>query len=110
MLFFIGIIAMIGGWIAIVPLLIIPLVLIVAAAVQPFIKKYSSLGAGLQKGKMGTLLELLNNVEAVRTVAGGGFLEERWKKTVDSSSNILIKARTVNNIATTFSQSALLLH
>tara|TARA_B110000444_G_scaffold65045_1_gene60902 strand:- start:433 stop:2142 length:1710 start_codon:yes stop_codon:yes gene_type:complete len=107
MLFFIGIIAMIGGWIAIVPLLIIPLVLIVAAAVQPFIKKYSSLGAGLQKGKMGTLLELLNNVEAVRTVAGGGFLEERWKKTVDSSSNILIKARTVNNIATTFSQSAL---
>ena len=107
MFFFIGVIAMIGGWIALVPLLIVPLVLIVAAAVQPFIKKYSTLTTGLQKGKMGTLLELLNNVEAVRTVAGGGFLEKRWNKTIDSSSSTLIKARTVNNIATTFSQSAL---
>ena len=42
MLFFIGIIAKIGGKIAIVPLLIVPLVIVVAAGVQPLIKKYHS--------------------------------------------------------------------
>lgn len=107
MILFLGIIASIGGWLAIVPILIVPLVIIVAASVQPLIKKYSKVTSGLQKNKMSTLLELLNNVEAVRTVAGGGFLEKRWKETVNSSSIQMIKARTINNIATIFSQSAL---
>ena len=107
MFLFIGVIALIGGWLAIVPLLIVPLVLIVAWAVQPFIKKYSKINSGHQKGKMATLLELLNNVETVRTVAGGGFLEKRWNETIQATSSTGIKARTINNIATTFSQSAL---
>jgi ATP-binding cassette, subfamily C, bacterial LapB len=107
MILFLGIIASIGGWLAIVPILIVPLVIIVASAVQPMIKKYSKSTSGLQRNKMSTLLELLNNVEAVRTVAGGGFLEKRWKETVNTSSIQLIKARTINNIATIFSQSAL---
>lgn len=107
MILFLGIIASIGGWVAIVPILIVPLVIIVASAVQPMIKKYSKSTSGLQRNKMSTLLELLNNVEAVRTVAGGGFLEKRWKETVNTSSLQLIKARTINNIATIFSQSAL---
>tara|TARA_B110000003_G_C16646290_1_gene532204 strand:- start:322 stop:2034 length:1713 start_codon:yes stop_codon:yes gene_type:complete len=107
MFFFIGIIALIGGWIAIVPLLIVPMVILVALAVQPFIKKYSVQTSGYQKGKMSTLLELLNNIETVRTVAGGGFLEKKWNNTIEQSSETLIKVKTVNNIATTFSQSAL---
>mgnify|MGYP001250300358 FL=1 len=107
MLFFIGIIAMIGSYIALVPLLIVPLVIIVAAAVQPFIKRFSSETVSLQKGKMGALLELLNNIETVRTVAGGGFLKKRWDKTIEATSGNLIKMRSANNIATTFSQTAL---
>jgi len=107
MLLFIGVIALIGGKVALVPLAIVPLVILVAASVQPLVKKYSTQTSGHQKGKMGTILELLNNIEAVRTVAGGGFLQKRWEETIDESSKSLIKARTVNNIATTFSQSAL---
>ena len=107
MFLFIGVIAMIGGWIAIVPLLIVPLVIIVALSVQPLIKKYSELTSGYQKGKMSTLLELLNNMEAVRTVAGGGFLEKKWNETIESTSKTSIKVRSVNNVATTFSQTAL---
>ncbi len=98
---------MIGGKVAIVPLLIVPLVIVVAAGVQPLIKKYSTEVTGYQKGKMSTLLELLNNLETVRTVAGGGFLKKRWKETIEGTSKTLIKARTFNNIATTFSQSSL---
>ncbi len=107
MFLFIGVIAMIGGYVALVPLLIVPLVIAVAASVQPLIKRYSTQTASHQKGKMGTLLELLNNIETVRTVAGGGFLEKRWDETIEETSSTLIRGRTVNNIATTFSQSAL---
>ena len=107
MFLFIGVIAMIGGYVALVPLLIVPLVIAVAASVQPLIKRYSTQTAGHQKGKMGTLLELLNNIETVRTVAGGGFLEKRWDETIEETSSTMIRGRTVNNIATTFSQSAL---
>ena len=88
-------------------MLIVPLVIAVAASVQPLIKRYSTQTASHQKGKMGTLLELLNNIETVRTVAGGGFLEKRWDETIEETSSTLIRGRTVNNIATTFSQSAL---
>jgi len=62
---------------------------------------------GLQKSKMGTLLELLNNIETVRTVAGGGFLREKWKKTIETTSDQLIRTRSINNVAITFAQTAL---
>ena len=52
-------------------------------------------------------LKLLNNIETVRTVAGGGFLKKRWDKTIENTSGFLIKMRSANNIATTFSQTAL---
>lgn len=107
MIFFLGIIAMIAGWLAIVPILIVPLVFIVAAGIQPLLKKYATQNTSQQKGKMSTLLELLNNIEAIRTVAGGGFLEKKWKETIETSSNTVIKSRIINNISTTFSQSAL---
>ena len=56
---------------------------------------------------MGTLLELLNNIETVRTVAGGGFLREKWKKTIETTSDQLIRTRSINNVAITFAQTAL---
>ncbi len=107
MFIFIGVIWAIGGWLALVPIIIVPLVFIVAFAVQPIIKNYSAKTMGLQKSKMGTLLELLNNIETVRTVAGGGFLREKWKKTIETTSDQLIRTRSINNVAITFAQTAL---
>ena len=82
---------MIGGKVAIVPLLIVPLVIVVAAGVQPLIKKYSTEVTGYQKGKMSTLLELLNNLETVRTVAGGGFLKRDGKKLLREPQKHLLR-------------------
>ncbi len=107
MFIFIGVIWAIGGWLALVPIIIVPLVFIVAFAVQPIIKNYSAKTMGLQKSKMGTLLELLNNIETVRTVAGGGFLREKWTKTIETTSDQLIRTRSINNVAITFAQTAL---
>ena len=62
---------------AIVPILIVPLVLGVSAIIQPILKKYSDKNLQNQQSKMIVLHELLNNVESVRTIAGGGFLHNK---------------------------------
>ena len=46
-----------------------------AALIQPFLKRFTDKNLVTQQNKMMVLHELLNNVETVRTVAGGKFLE-----------------------------------
>lgn len=107
MFLFIGVIASIGGYIAIVPLLIVPLVLGVAGIVQPFLKRFSEKDLEMRQGKAGVLTELTHNLESVRTVAGGDFLKNRWLESVESQGKSSLLARMTTNIATTFGQTGL---
>ncbi len=107
MFIFIGVIAMIAGPLAIVPILIVPLVLGVAAISQPLLKKYSKENLIKQSSKMNTLVELVNNVETVRTVAGGEKLQSKWNETIEDQSKTAMSARSIMNFAVTFAQTSL---
>tara|TARA_Y100001935_G_C17311258_1_gene516476 strand:- start:7968 stop:9674 length:1707 start_codon:yes stop_codon:yes gene_type:complete len=107
MFLFLGVIYMIAGPLAVVPILIVPIVLGVSALTQPILKKYSDQNLATQQGKMTILHELLNNVETVRTVAGGRFLHDRWNSSVEEQSKASIIARGISNFAVTFSQTGL---
>ena len=107
MFIFLFVIYAIAGPLAIVPILIVPLVLGVSALIQPFLKRFSEKNLTTQQGKMGVLHELVNNVETVRTVAGGKFLEDRWNSSVESQSKAATTARGISNFAVTFSQTGL---
>ncbi len=107
MFLFLGVIYMIAGPLAVVPILIVPIVLGVSALTQPILKKYSDQNLATQQGKMTILHELLNNVETVRTVAGGRFLHDRWNSSVEQQSKASIVARGISNFAVTFSQTGL---
>ena len=107
MFIFIGVIAMIAGPLAIVPILIVPLVLGVAAISQPLLKKYSKENLVKQSSKMNTLVELVNNVETVRTVAGGEKLQSKWNETIEDQSKTAMSARSIMNFAVTFAQTSL---
>jgi len=107
MFLFIGVIASIGGKIAIVPLMIVPLVLGVAAIVQPFLKRFSETDMTLRQGKASVLSELTHNLESVRTIAGGNFLKGRWLTSVEKQGKSSILTRITTNIATTFGQTGL---
>ncbi|MEC7890284.1 MAG: ABC transporter transmembrane domain-containing protein, partial [Pseudomonadota bacterium] len=86
MFLFLFVIYSIAGPLAIVPILIVPLVLGVSAIIQPILKKYSDKNLQNQQSKMIVLHELLNNVESVRTIAGGGFLHNKWNDSVEKQS------------------------
>ena len=107
MFLFLGVIYMIAGPLALVPILVVPLVLGVSALTQPILKRYSDQNLSSQQGKMTILHELLSNVETVRTVAGGKFLHDRWNNSVEGQSRNSIIARGISNFAVTFSQTGL---
>tara|TARA_B110000008_G_scaffold279077_1_gene324778 strand:- start:14094 stop:15797 length:1704 start_codon:yes stop_codon:yes gene_type:complete len=107
MVIFLFVIYAIAGPLAIVPILIVPLILGVAALIQPFLKRFSDKNLKTQQNKMMVLHELLNNVETVRTVAGGKFLEDRWNDSIKSQTIAAASARGISNFALTFSQTGL---
>ena len=66
MIVFVGVLWAIGGMVALVPTLIIPLVILVSAIVHPLIKGYAEKNLFAAQGKMGVLLELLENIETLK--------------------------------------------
>tara|TARA_B100000073_G_scaffold282973_1_gene243935 strand:+ start:1537 stop:3240 length:1704 start_codon:yes stop_codon:yes gene_type:complete len=107
MFVFIGVIYMIAGPVAVVPLLIVPLVFLVAGITQPLLKKYSKENLQKQSNKMNSLAELVTNVETVRTIAGGDDLRNKWNDTIEQQTKTSMSARSVVNFAVTFAQSSL---
>ncbi len=107
MFLFLGVIYAIAGPLAFVPILIVPLVLGVSAIIQPILKRFSEKNLETQQGKMTVLHELLSNVETVRTVAGGKYLQDKWDTSVDSQSKAAASARGISTFAVTFSQTGL---
>ena len=75
MFLFLGVIYSIAGPLALVPILIVPLVLLTSFLVQPILKRFSEQDLKLKQGKARVLSELTQNLESVRTVAGGDFLK-----------------------------------
>ena len=107
MFVFIGVIYMIAGPVAVVPLLIVPLVFLIAGITQPLLKKYSKENLQKQSNKMNSLAELVTNVETVRTIAGGDDLRNKWNNTIEQQTKTSMSARSVVNFAVTFAQSSL---
>ncbi|MAR60965.1 MAG: type I secretion system permease/ATPase [Euryarchaeota archaeon] len=107
MFLFLGVIYSIAGPLALVPILIVPLVLIVSALVQPFLKRFSEKDLSLKQGKARVLSELTQNLESVRSVAGGNFLKKRWMNSVEEQNNATISSKIASNLAITFGQTAL---
>ncbi len=107
MFIFIGVLYAIGGWVALVPTLIVPMVLGVAAIVQPILRRYGNQNMSVEQSKMRTLLELTTNMETVRGIAGGNFLKDRWKNSTTESAKIGLLNRVTANFALNFATTSL---
>ncbi len=105
-LLFIFVIYIIGGPLAIVPALAVPLVLIVGFVIQPFLSRFSR--EGLQQGhsKQGTLTEMVSGLETLKSLGSDKLFHERWKQAVENHSNISLKSRMFSQIAINSAASA----
>ena len=108
-IFFVIVIYLICGPVALVPALIVPLVIIVGVVIQPFMARLASEGHGEGLTKQGVLVETVNGLETIKVTGAGPMMRERWKQSIDRQSEIGFRTRAFSQFAlnfTVFAQQA----
>ncbi len=102
---FIYIISLIGGPLAIVPLICVPIVVITGLVVQPFLAKLSLDGMKQSMSKQGVLVETLNGLETIKATGSSGLMKKRFEEATSDQSDLGFKTRTITQFAINSSQS-----
>ncbi len=105
---FIFVIYLIGGPLAYVPLIIVPLVIIFSLALQPFMKRMAEQSLGNTIAKNSVLTEMVVGLETVKTISGGDVLRDRWMNSVEQQSDTNVGTRFLSQLASNFSSMAVL--
>ena len=101
-LVFLAVIYGIGGNIAFVPGVIVPVVIIFGLLIQPVLKQISEDSQKDGQAKQTVLGEMINGLETVKTVSGGSVLKSRWMNAVQAQSKTSIKSRIFTQLALNF--------
>ena len=99
---FLTVIYGIGGNIAFVPGVIVPIVIIFGFLIQPALKQISEDSQKDGQAKQTVLGEMINGLETVKTVSGGSVLKDRWMGAVNAQSKTSIKSRIFTQLALNF--------
>jgi ATP-binding cassette, subfamily C, bacterial LapB len=84
-LFFVGVIWMIGGPLAVIPLLMIPLSLFAGMAFWGRIQRETAASQGHSDQKSGTLVESIDAIESIKANDASVTMTERWRVLVDAA-------------------------
>ena len=100
------VVALIGGWVVLVPACAIPIVIGVGMLTQPAMNRLSarSMGEGLQKQSV--LVETVGGLETVKATGAGRLLAGRWARAVEQHSASSLRQRLVASIGITTATSA----
>jgi ATP-binding cassette subfamily C protein LapB len=101
-----AVIALIGGWIVLVPALMIPLVIVTALLTQPTMRRLSAQTLGEALGKQAVLVETIGSLETVKASNAGGMLSERWDAAVSGHAGASLQQRLVSTISINMAGSA----
>lgn len=99
-------IAMLGGWVVIVPLILIPLTIAAAYLSQPALNRLSSQTMEGGLSKQSVLVETIGAMEMVKTAGAQRLLRKRWLKAVGDQADASVRQRLVSNVAMTVASSA----
>ncbi|MFC3712843.1 type I secretion system permease/ATPase [Sphingoaurantiacus capsulatus] len=103
---FLAVIASIGGWVVLVPLLAVPVVIAAGWLVQPALGRLAAGGMGQGLSKQGVLVETISGLETVKSSSAGPLLADRWSHAVDSHADLSMRQRMVSAIAINVAGSA----
>ncbi|HEV2746724.1 MAG TPA: type I secretion system permease/ATPase [Allosphingosinicella sp.] len=101
-----GVIALIGGWVVAVPLIMIPLVVLVGIVTQPMMDRLAAQAMGQGLLKQTVLVETIGGLETVKTSGAAPILTDRWLGAVEEHSGTSMRQRLVANIGVTIAGSA----
>jgi ATP-binding cassette subfamily C protein LapB len=103
---FIALIGYLGGWLAVAPLLAVPLVILVGMAMQRSFQQV--VGEAYREGaqKNALLVEVINGLETIKTSRAEGQVQKRWEEVVGLNARSTGRVKALANFSMTFSQSA----
>ena len=101
-----ALVALIGGKVVLVPLIMIPIVIIVGLLTQPALDRLSAKSMSESMLKQSVLVETLGGLETVKATGAGKLLAGRWEKAVDQQSQSSMRQRLVASIGVTMATSA----
>jgi ATP-binding cassette subfamily C protein LapB len=96
---FIGIIALIGGKLALIPLLMLPLAILGAICVQQPLKRTISELFKFSAQKSATLIEAVSSLEVLKSTGAEGQLQRQWEQTIGQTSRLGLKSRLYSSLA-----------
>lgn len=97
-LLFIGIVYLIGGPVALVPLAAVLLILLVGWLSQGALASLSRQHMREGAIKNGVLLEAIEHLETVKTTRGEGRLQQKWESLTAELSSGTVKSRSLNSV------------
>ena len=99
------VIALIGGWLVLVPLLLIPIVIISGLVTQPTLDRLSAQMMSQTMHKQAVLVEAIGGLEMVKAAGAGNMLKRRWHDAVAEQARSSLSQRLVANISMTVAGS-----
>lgn len=100
---FIGIIALIGGSLAFVPLIMVPLVILIGWLIQIPLTSLTEKSYRYANEKQGILIESLGGAETIKSMGAESPMQRRWEQVNNLSAHLGIKLRFFANLNIYFS-------
>lgn len=97
--FFIWVISIISGPLAIVPLIAVPAVIVIGLVIQPFLAKLTSGAMETSQSKQSVLVETLNGLETVQATGSGRLMRKRFEEAAASQSDLGLRTRILSQFA-----------
>ena len=97
--FFIWVIWLIAGPLAIIPLIAVPLVILTGLVIQPFLARVTQGSMQSNMSKQSVLVETLSGLETVQATGSGRMMRRRFEEAADAQSNLGLKSRLLSNFA-----------
>jgi ATP-binding cassette subfamily C protein LapB len=100
------VIAIIGGWLVLVPAIMIPIVIVVGALTQPAMDRLSAKAMGEGMAKQSVLVETIGGLETVKASGAGPLLARRWDLAMENHASSSLRQRLISSIGITTATSA----
>lgn len=101
-LLFLFVIYLVGGALALVPLIIIPTVILVGISIQPKISKAMNESMRESSQRQGLAVEAISNIETLKVNNATSWAQQRWDNFTAKTSSSQIKLKDLSNFMSGF--------
>lgn len=102
-LLFISVIGLVGGWLAVVPLTLVPLVILAGILLQRPLSRHINASMRESSQRQGLLVEALDGIETLKLNNAVNWVQRRWDGYTASVARSSIRVKNTSNVIISFS-------